>query len=175
MPSSRRDFLATSDPVIRNHHFLDDTPLRFVARQAIARAISDIAAMGGGAAWILTDVVAPVAFPAVSVHKLYRTLESAAREFGLSIVGGDLSSSGTKMNTSAPFDSNTHLTIAERSSIKDKASCLSVELKKGDIRDALNLKDHPENLGMQVFLCGDIVEAYYGIPGLKSLTEYDWP
>ena len=91
------------------------------------------------------------------------------------IVGGDLSSSGTKMNTSAPFDSNTHLTIAERSSIKDKASCLSVELKKGDIRDALNLKDHPENLGMQVFLCGDIVEAYYGIPGLKSLTEYDWP
>lgn len=91
------------------------------------------------------------------------------------IVGGDLSSSGTKMNTSAPFESNTHLTIAERSSVKDKASCLSIELRKGAIRDALNLKDNPDNLGMQVFLCGDIVEAYYGIPGLKNLSEYDWP
>lgn len=91
------------------------------------------------------------------------------------IVGGDLSSSGTKMNTTPPFESNTHLTIAERSSIKDKASCLSIELKKGVIRDALNLKDNPENLGQQVFLCGDIVEAYYGIPGLKNLSEYDWP
>ena len=91
MPGSRRDLLATTDPVIRNHHFLDDTPLEFVGRKAVARAISDIAAMGGEAAWILTDVVAPAAFPADSVRTLYGALEKAAREFGLSIVGGDLS------------------------------------------------------------------------------------
>jgi len=91
------------------------------------------------------------------------------------IVGGDLSSSGTKMNTSPPFESDTHLTIAERSSVKDKASCLSVELRKGKIRDALNLKDNPELLGTQVFLCGNIVEAYYGIPGLKAVSDYDCP
>ena len=91
MPGSRRDLLATTDPVIRGHHFLDDTPLEFVGRKALARAISDIAAMGGEAAWILTDVVAPAAFPADSVRGLYGALEKAAREFGLSIVGGDLS------------------------------------------------------------------------------------
>lgn len=90
-PGNGRDLLATTDPVIRNHHFLDDTPLKWVARKAVARAISDIAAMGGDAAWILTDVVAPAAFPADSVRALYRHLEAAAREFGLSIVGGDLS------------------------------------------------------------------------------------
>lgn len=91
VPGGRRDLLATTDPVIRGHHFLDETPVEFVARKAVARAISDIAAMGGEAAWILTDVVAPAAFPADSVRALYGALEKAAREFGLSIVGGDLS------------------------------------------------------------------------------------
>lgn len=89
------------------------------------------------------------------------------------IVGGDLTSSATKMNTAAPFSSDTHFAIAVRSSVTDKQECLSVELKKGDIRDALNLKTHPENLGHQVFLKGNLVEAYYGIPGLKSVTDYE--
>lgn len=91
VPGGRRDLLATTDPVIRGHHFLDDTPLEFVGRKAVARAISDIAAMGGESAWILTNVVVPAAFPADSVRGLYGALEKAAREFGLSIVGGDLS------------------------------------------------------------------------------------
>lgn len=89
------------------------------------------------------------------------------------IVGGDLSSSGSRMNTEAPFSSDTHFAIAVRSSVTDKAECLSVELKKGDIRSALNLKTHPENLGRQVFLRGDLVQSYYGIPGLKSLTDFE--
>ena len=43
----------------------------------------------------------------------------------------------------------------------------------GDVLDALNLVDHEENLGRQVFLKGDIVEAYYGIPGLQNITEFE--
>ena len=89
------------------------------------------------------------------------------------IVGGDLTSSATKMNTAAPFSSDTHFAIAVRSSVTDKQECLSVELKKGDIRDALNLKTHPENLGHQVFLKGNLVEAYYGLPGLKSVSDFE--
>lgn len=88
------------------------------------------------------------------------------------IVGGDLSSSGTKMNTQPPFSSNTHLTIAVRSSVTTKSECLSVELRKGEIRTALNLVDHPDLLGRQVFLCGNLVESYYGIPGLKACSAY---
>lgn len=89
------------------------------------------------------------------------------------IVGGDLTSSATKMNTSAPFSSDTHFAIAVRSSVSDKQECLSVELRKGDIRDALNLKTHPENLGHQVFLKGNLVESYYGLPGLKSVSDFE--
>ena len=88
------------------------------------------------------------------------------------IVGGDLSSS--KCSFTAPFSSRTNIVIADKSTVKDKSLCLSVQLAKGDIRDALNLVDHPENLGRQIFLKGDIVESYYGIPGLQNLTEFEY-
>jgi len=86
------------------------------------------------------------------------------------IVGGDCSSSSCSF--SAPFTSATNLVIAAKTSCVDKSSCLSVELAKGDIRNALNLVDHPEYLGRQVFIKGNIVSAYYGIPGVKSLSAY---
>lgn len=87
------------------------------------------------------------------------------------IVGGDLSSS--KCSFAAPFSSRTNIVLASKSSCKDKESCLSVQLAKGDIRDALNLVDHESYLGRQVFLKGNLVEAYYGIPGLQSITEFE--
>jgi len=87
------------------------------------------------------------------------------------IVGGDLSSS--KCSFAGPFSSRTNIVLSSKSSCKDKESCLSVQLAKGDIRDALNLVDHEDNLGRQVFLKGNIVEAYYGIPGLQSVTEFE--
>jgi hypothetical protein len=54
-----------------------------------------------------------------------------------------------------------------------KSSCLSVNLPSGSIRDDLNLADNPSLLGRRVYLRGDIVEAYYGIPGLKNVTDYE--
>ena len=88
------------------------------------------------------------------------------------IVGGDLSSSGNKMNTGPEFAKDTHIAIAARASVTDKSSCLSVELPKGEIRDALNLVDHPDLLGHQVWLKGEIVSAYYGITGIKNVKEF---
>lgn len=88
------------------------------------------------------------------------------------IVGGDLTSSGSKMNTGPEFTKNTHLAIAARSSVTSKESCLSVELPKGTIRDALNLVSHPDLLGSRVYLKGNIVESYYGIPGIKEVSDF---
>ena len=88
------------------------------------------------------------------------------------IVGGDLSSTGSKMNTAPPFAKDTHFAIASRSSVTEKEYCLSVELPKGPVRDALNLVDHPDLLGRQIFLKGDLVEAYFGLPGLKNVKEF---
>ncbi len=90
------------------------------------------------------------------------------------IVGGDLTSAGKYVKTS-DIGKSTHLALAERSSVTEKAACLAVQLPKGDIRDALNLVDHPEYIGRRVYLKGDVVESYYGTTGLKGTLEYAFP
>jgi len=87
------------------------------------------------------------------------------------IVGGDLSTAGTTVKTSK-ITKNTHLAIAARSSVTAKASCVSVELPKGSVRDALNLVDHPDLIGSRVYLKGNLVTSYFGTTGLKGVTEY---
>ncbi len=87
------------------------------------------------------------------------------------IVGGDLSSSSASFQK--PFDSRTNLLLGPRSSTADKEACLSVQLPSGPLREALNLVDNPDLLGRKICLRGNIVEAYYGIPGLRNLTEYE--
>lgn len=87
------------------------------------------------------------------------------------IVGGDLTSSSASF--SPPFTSRTNILLGSRSSTDSRSSCLSVSLPSGSIREDLNLADNPSMLGRKVCLKGDIVEAYYGIPGLKNVTDYE--
>ena len=49
---------------------------------------------------------------------------------------------------------------------------MSVKLPKGDIRAAINLADHPELVGRKIYLKGDLIAAYFGIPGIENITEY---
>ena len=90
------------------------------------------------------------------------------------IVGGDLTSAGKTVKTEG-INKNTHLALADRSSITDKASCLAVELPAGKVRQALNLVDHPELIGKRVKVKGDLVDKYFGTVGLKSTTDYEMP
>ena len=87
------------------------------------------------------------------------------------IVGGDLSSSSASFY--GPFESRTNILLGPRATTTDKDACLSVQLPSGSLRNALNLVDNPDLLGRKICLKGDIVEAYYGIPGIKNLTEYE--
>lgn len=88
------------------------------------------------------------------------------------IVGGDLTSAKEGISFTGPFNSMTCFAIAARSSVKTKSSCLSVKLPKGDIRTEINLADHPELIGRKIFLKGDLIAAYFGIPGIENVTEY---
>ncbi len=89
VPGSADDWLFTTDPVIERRHFLPETPARLVGRKAIARAVSDVAAMGGTPLWILVDLVAPAATPLARIRGLYAGLAAAARKWDLAILGGD--------------------------------------------------------------------------------------
>ena len=89
------DWLFTTDPVIERRHFLPSTPARLVGRKAIARAVSDIAAMGGTPLWILIDLVAPAATPLARIRGLYDGLIAAAKQWNLGILGGDTAEGDT--------------------------------------------------------------------------------
>ena len=87
------------------------------------------------------------------------------------VVGGDLTSSSASFE--APFTSRTNILLGPRSSTSDRDACLSVNLPSGHIRDALNLVDNQSVLGRKVCLKGDLVEAYYGMPGLKNIVDFE--
>ena len=53
-----------------------------------------------------------------------------------------------------------------------RENCLSVQLAEGDARDELNLVDNPQMYGRQVLICGDIVESYYGMVGIKNISDF---
>jgi len=85
------------------------------------------------------------------------------------VVGGDLTSSKVKFE--GPFKSATCLAIASDSTCTVRDSCMSVQLSKGNIRDALNLPAHPELLKKKIYIKGDIVSAYYGMPGVQNISN----
>lgn len=87
------------------------------------------------------------------------------------IVGGDLTSSSASFDP--PFTFRTNIVLGSRSSSSSRSSCISVSLPAGEIRDEINLVDNPHLLGRKVCLKGDLVESYYGMPGLKNLVDYE--
>lgn len=69
--------------------------------------------------------------------------------------------------------SNTNLLLAGSSAEDEKTMVVTVQLPSGKVRDALNLQAHPENLGHQVTLCGDMAN-YFSVTGLKNTSSYSW-
>ena len=52
--------------------------------------------------------------------------------------------------------------------------CASVQLPSGNVRNALNLNQHPGNLGKQVTIKGESGSKYCGAYGIRSTSNYNW-
>lgn len=63
----------------------------------------------------------------------------------------------------------TNIIIADAANQQSLALCLPVQLPTGPIRNALNVKDHAENIGKEVLLYGQLTN-YFSQPGLKNVT-----
>jgi thiamine-monophosphate kinase len=81
--------MLTCDPVVEGIHFLPATSARHVGWKAMARNLSDIAAMGGLPCWAVVSLGLRPATPVRWVRELYSGLHAVARRFGCEIVGGD--------------------------------------------------------------------------------------
>lgn len=83
---------------------------------------------------------------------------------------------GKSLDDGAKFDASnvsveTNILIAASKDANTVAAVVPVQLPAGDVRTALNLKAHPDNLGKEVMLKGSL-EAYFGVPGVKSVSAY---
>ncbi|MDB6074959.1 MAG: thiamine-monophosphate kinase [Verrucomicrobiaceae bacterium] len=81
--------LLKTDAVAEGVHFLRDAPPHLIGRKALARAISDIGAMGGIPLHALVTLVLPVDLDVAFVQGLYQGMRELADEFSISIVGGE--------------------------------------------------------------------------------------
>jgi thiamine-monophosphate kinase len=77
------------DQVVEGRHFLSSTPIDLIARKAVARAVSDIAAMGGSPTVGLCGAVLPANY--THADALFDAVARWAMRFGCPLVGGDIS------------------------------------------------------------------------------------
>ncbi len=85
--------LLKTDCVVEGVHFTYGTKPQGVGWKALARAVSDIAAMGGTPDHALITLLAPAERKVLDMVQLYAGLLKCARKFGISIVGGETSRS----------------------------------------------------------------------------------
>ncbi len=86
-----RMLLLKTDVVVEGVHFDPGAKASAVGWKAIARPLSDFAAMAGVPEFALVTLLAPGTTPARWVKELYRGLAKAARAFQVAIVGGETS------------------------------------------------------------------------------------
>jgi len=89
--SARTRQVLKTDTVVEGVHFTTETPGRLVGRKAMARVISDFAAMAATPRHALVTLIAPPQTAVKRVLDVYTGLQALATEFGVSIVGGETS------------------------------------------------------------------------------------
>jgi len=92
-PRDRVWTLLKTDCVIEGIHFTADVDFSRVGWKALARNISDIAAMGGKPEHALITAALPPEMLVAKVDALYAGLKKCARQFDVSIAGGETSRS----------------------------------------------------------------------------------
>ncbi|MBK8098418.1 MAG: thiamine-phosphate kinase [Planctomycetes bacterium] len=89
VPRGRSQVLCC-DPVVEGVHFRPDADLALVGRKAVNRNLSDVAAMGGHADWLLVSLVLPAALTGTRRLRLLRGIRAAAGAGGAAVIGGDV-------------------------------------------------------------------------------------
>lgn len=112
----------------------------------------------------VADVIA-LGAPATAVAPCY------VKGYIVGFLGGKTFENGT---FSADGAVASNIILAPAADVTDLSKCIPVALASGsDARAALNLIDNPGNIGKEVLLEASR-EKYFGVPGLKSITNYSF-
>ncbi|HRZ14220.1 MAG TPA: thiamine-phosphate kinase [Candidatus Omnitrophota bacterium] len=92
LPGTKDTFLLwTCDMLVERVDFTRRDAPALVGRKALGVSVSDIAACGGIPRYALVALGLPSGIAAAYVQNLYRGMRKLAQEFGVSVVGGDIS------------------------------------------------------------------------------------
>ena len=81
--------LFKTDAIVEGVHFTKDTPPEKIGHKALARCLSDIAAMAGTPAAALVTIALPPGFDVKFIEAIYAGLSALAQKHGVAIVGGE--------------------------------------------------------------------------------------
>jgi len=84
-----RLILFKTDAVVEGIHFTRETPPEKIGRKALARCLSDIAAMAGAPVAALVTLGLPEKFEPEFVAKIYDGLNALAEKSGVAVCGGE--------------------------------------------------------------------------------------
>ena len=88
-PAAGQQLLFKTDAVVEGVHFTAETPGEKVGRKALARAVSDIAAMAGTPTSAVITLGLPSGFSPDRVESIYRGMADFASRHGIALVGGE--------------------------------------------------------------------------------------
>ncbi|MCD8387667.1 MAG: DUF6359 domain-containing protein [Bacteroidales bacterium] len=112
-----------------------------------------------------------------SVAKVIELNNPGTEAWVLGYIVGTMNNSNSTNLENTEFSANdavaTNLVLGPTADCTDYTKCVAVQLPSGAVRNALNLKDNPENLGAKVKLYGSL-EKYCGGIGIKSVSQYEF-
>ncbi|MBA4028098.1 MAG: hypothetical protein C0475_02975 [Planctomyces sp.] len=82
--------LITTDQVIGGRHVDEQAAVELIARKAVARSVSDIAAMAGTPRWCVAAGALPAGMPQERAVALCAAIARWGERFGCPVVGGDI-------------------------------------------------------------------------------------
>lgn len=90
-PCASEDLVFTTDFVLEGRHFtLDTHSPADIGHKALARSLSDLAAMGAEPVFCLVSLAIPPEFAHQWANAFYRGLLALARKYNVTLAGGDL-------------------------------------------------------------------------------------
>ncbi len=99
-PPPGRELVIAADAMVAGVHFLPDDPPELVGRKLLRTNLSDLAAMGAAPLGYLMTVSVPRATPDVWFAGFAAGLAADQREFGITLLGGDTTSTSGPVSLS---------------------------------------------------------------------------
>lgn len=124
-PQSPTLQLLKTDALVEHVHFLPDAPARAVGWKAVARVISDFAAMGGRPEYFLVTLALAPETAVSWAEDLYRGISDCLEKCGGLLAGGETSS--------VPEGSAAVISIAATGTVRREQLVLRSTAKPGDI------------------------------------------